>query len=267
MLLIAASHLRFLQPQESSRRIQELEHFSKVIPSFSKQLSDPITTKNATVYIACSLLILQHAWASLDTADQDGNNWSKWGFSSLPALYLGMRELGLRACSVCDPYVTGVITDRPIHRIMNYLEYSSVPSELEEFFIRCCECPSWLHTDDSTITVCMSAARSLIPLLSTLKLDRLTLDASGLMPDTLRCLFIWPLLTPDGFGQLLEKNDEVSLVIVLYYCAAVLGLVSEKSWWMQERAAYASRSILSRLGDRCEECIGWAREICEGNYF
>lgn len=266
MLLIAASHLRFLQPLKQSHCNQELEHFSRIIPSFSAKLSEPMTTYNVHILGACSLLILQYSWASLDTIGQGVNDRSNWVFGDLPGLYSGMRQLGLLALSVCDPYLTAVVTYRPIHRIMKYLEGSNLPLELEAFFTHCCQCPSWSRTDSGTFVHCMDAAQSLIPLISTLKIDRCSLETSGLIPDILRCLFIWPSMRPDEFRRLIEKEDEVSLVIVLYYYAAVLGLASGKFWWMRERAACTSRLILSRLGTRCQECTGWAAEICTKNY-
>lgn len=112
----------------------------------------------------------------------------------------------------------------------------------------------------------MSAARGLIPLLSALRLDPLSLETSGLIPDIVRCLFTMPMLTPDGFKHLLEENDEASLVIILYYWAAVRRLASGKFWWMRERAVYMSGKLLARLGGRCEECTGWAAKICDGDW-
>jgi hypothetical protein len=225
-----------------------------------------MTTENASVLAACSLLILKYSWASFDATDQDAIDKSNWGFGNLTGLYSGMRQVSLLVLNALDPQLTNVMNHRPIHRIMNYLEDSTLLLELEAFFTHCCQCPSWSHTDDKTFTTCMDAARGLIPLLSTLKLDRSNLETSGLIPDISRCLFILPLFTTKEFTQLLEQSDEVSLVIVLYYYAAVLGLASGRFWWMRDRAAYMSTSLLSRLGDRCLECTGWAAEICAENF-
>jgi hypothetical protein len=35
---------------------------------------------------------------------------------------------------------------------------------------------------------------------------------------------------------------------------------------MRERAVYMSRKLLGRLGGRCQKCIGWAAELCDGNW-
>ena len=268
ILLIAASHLRFLQqPDRKSHSKQELEHFSRMIPSFSKKLSEPMTRENAYVLGACSMLILQYTWANMEVADEDGCYRFSSEFGNLIGLYSGMKQLGLMMWSVGDPYLDSIMTYRPSQRICHYLEDTSLPLELETFFMHCCRCSTWSEATEETFNHRMNAARGLIPLLAAFKLERSALELSGLMPDILRCLFTWPLITPVGFRTLLERDDEASLVIVLYYFAAILGLASDKYWWMLERAEYLCRSILRRLGDRCEQCTGWASEICfHGNH-
>jgi len=228
-----------------------------------------MTKDSAYILGACSLLILQYSWACLEVMDSGPNGRSDLGFSSLLPLYSGMKQLGLTlwiTYEPYDPYLHSIMAYRPIQKITHYFENTTMPLELESFFTHCCNCTKWCNTADGNFSIRMDAARSLIPLLSAFKLSHIELESSGFMPDISRCLFIWPLLTPIGFKQLVGKNDEASMVIVLYYYAAVLGVASWEFWWMRERSAHMSRSILIRLGDKCKECIGWAREICDVKY-
>lgn len=261
ILVMTASHLRLLQPQEACFPKQELEHFAQVIPAFNAALSAPITKDNIYALGACSLLILQYAWACPDLTARDSDNAVDFGFGGLLGLYSGMRSLGLSLLAVHDPYFHSVMFYRPIDTIKRYSENSNIPAELEAFFMHCCQCPEWCRTGDEDLSIRMEAAHRLIPIMSALKLGEKQLHESGIMPDILRYLFVLPLLSSEAYSQLLRNNDEPSLVILLYYFALVRRLLGEKFWWMRERSDHLCAWLLAKLGNKCERCVGWAREI------
>ncbi|KAE9374899.1 hypothetical protein N431DRAFT_336019 [Stipitochalara longipes BDJ] len=261
ILAMTASHLRHLQPQEICFRKQELEHFSQVIPAFNAALSNSIKEDNLYALCACSLLILQYAWACPDLTDRGADNAVDFGFGSLSGLYIGMRSLGLSLLAVHDPYLHSVMFHRPIEAITRYSESSHIATELEGFFTHCCQCPQWSGSGDENLSIRMEAAHRLIPILSALRLGEKELEASGLMPDISRYLFVLPLFSTEAYSQLLRNNDEPSLVILLYYFALVRRLLGDKFWWMRERSAYLCLWLLGKLGNRCERCVGWARDI------
>jgi hypothetical protein len=264
MLLMAASHLRHLHPEERRYHVQELEHFSQAIPGFNAALSDSITQGNAYALLACSSLILQYQWASHDLTECDANNALDLGFGSLLGLYSGMRQVALASLTIAvhDPDLYSFMFYRPIFTIKRYSENTNIPLELEGFFTHCCQCPEWSTMGEGNFSIRMDAARGLIPILSAVKLGLAELEVSSLMPDIARVLFVLPLFTTTDFAQLLKENDEVALLILLYYYALVLRLLSGKFWWMRERSAHVCESILAKLGNKCEKCIGWARELC-----
>jgi len=261
ILVMTASHLRHLQPQETCFRKEELEHFSQVIPAFNAALSAPVTKDNIHALGACSLLILQYAWACPDLTARDSDNAVDFGFGGLSGLYSGMRSLGLSLLALQDQYFQSVMFYRPIDAIKCYSEGSHIPAELEDFFIHCCQCPEWRKSGDEDFSIRMEAARRLIPILSALKLGEKQLQESGLMPDILRYLFVLPLLSSESYSQLLRNNDEPSLVILLYYFALVRKLLGEKFWWTRERSNHLCAWLLAKLGNKCERCVEWAREI------
>ncbi|PMD37807.1 hypothetical protein L207DRAFT_464292 [Hyaloscypha variabilis F] len=261
ILVMTASHLRHLQPQERQYHQQELEHFSQVIPAFNAALSQPVTGDNLYSLAACSLLILQYAWACPDLTNRDVDNAVDFGFGSLTGLYSGMRNLGMSLLAVHDPYLHSVMFHRPIETIKQYSESSHVPGELEDFFTHCCQCPQWRGSGDENFSIRMEAAHRLVPILSALRLGEKELEASGLMPDISRYLFALPLFTSGAYAELLRNNDEPSLVILLYYFSLVRRLLGERFWWMRERSAHLCVWLLAKLGDKCERCVGWARDI------
>ncbi|KAN0091720.1 hypothetical protein V8E51_017567 [Hyaloscypha variabilis] len=264
LLFMAASHLRHLQPHNSCHRMAELEHFSQVIPAFSAALLGPITEDNIYALPACSLLILQYAWACPELNNRDVNDAVDFGFGSLIGLYSGMRSLSLSLLTIRDQYLHSIMFHRPIFAIKRYSEGTSVVAELEEFFTHCCKCPEWCGTGDQNFDTRMEAARRLLPILAALKLGERELEKSDVMQDIPRYLFVLPLVSSEQYGHLLRNNDEASLVILLYYFALVRRLLSGKYWWMRERSAHLCEWLLTRLGDKCERCVGWAREISAG---
>jgi hypothetical protein len=262
MLFTAALHLRHLQPQQICHRKEEMEHFSQFIPSFNAALSGPLTQDNAYALCACSLLILQYSWGCPELTDRELNN-AMDGFGNLLGLYSGMRKLAQAfLATIHDPHFYSLGFYRPVEAIRRYSENTNIPLELEIFFTHCCQCPKWSGTKDGNFNIRMDAARRLIPLLSALRLGQEALEASGLMPDIARYVFMLPVVSSEEYGQLLRNNDEASLVILLYYFALVRRLTSGKFWWMRERSARLCEWLLTRLGNKCERCTGWAAEIC-----
>jgi hypothetical protein len=261
MMFMAASHLQHLQPTESSYRKQELEHFSQVIPAFNKALSGPITEDNLYALCACSLLILQYTWACPELTDREAGSAIDFGFGSLVGLYSGMRRLALSLLTIHDPYLQAMMFYRPIEAIKGYSKNTNIPAELEGFFTHCCQCSKWCGLGDENFSIRMEAAHRLIPVLSALKMGEIELKSSGLMPDVARYLFAQPFLSSGEYARLLKSNDEASLVVLLYYFALVRRLLSGEFWWMRERSAHICEWLLAQLGNKCERCVGWAREI------
>lgn len=153
-----------------------------------------------------------------------------------------------------------MITYSPRSNIERYFNDTTLPSNIEAFFNHCLTCTK-ISDKDRNLSDSVDAARRLIPILCALMLGHHCLEASGLMLDVARYLFAWPNLLSDNFINLVKINDERCQVILLYHFAAISRLRSERFWWMRERSVYMCEAILLWLGDRCEECTGWAREL------
>jgi len=263
VLLVTASHLQHLQPSETQHRRVVLEHLSQVLPSFRNALDTlPVGRgDSADALLACSMLILQYSWEFNLSAIQDASRHAE-GFSSLLGLYSGLRYvifeiIDARGGSRFD----SMITYSPRLKIEQYFEGSNLPSEIKVFFGHCLTCLKISDNKDGNLSDYVDAARHLIPILCALKLGHRCLEASGLILDVARYLFAWPNLLSDNFIHLVKINDERSQVVLLYYFAAAFNIRSERFWWMRQRSVYMCEAILLRLGDRCEECTGWAREL------
>jgi hypothetical protein len=263
VLLVAASHLQHLQPTENRHRKVALEHLSQTLPSFRNALAALPDRRRDTAdaLLACSMLILQYSWEFNGSTIRDANP-NPEGFGSLLGLYSGLRYIVFeiideRSGSRFD----SMLTYSPRLKIESYFKDSNLPSEIEVFFGHCLTCTKISDNKSGSVNGCVDAAHRLIPILCALKLGRRCLEASGLILDVARYLFAWPNLLSDDFIHLVKISDERSQVVLLYYFAAVLNIRSERFWWMRDRSVYMCDTILLRLGDRCEECTGWAREL------
>jgi hypothetical protein len=263
VLLVTASHLQHLQPYETRHRKVALEHLSQVIPSFRNALATLTVNRrgSADALLACSMLLLQYSWEFTLSTTQNTNRDAE-GFGSLLGLYSGLRYIVFEILDArCGSRFDSMLTYSPRLKIERHFEDTTLPSEIQACFDHCLTCTKISDKQDRNMSDCMDAANHLIPILCALMLGRPCLEASGLMLDVARYLFAWPNLLSDGFINLVKINDEGCQVILLYYFAAVSRLRSERFWWMQERSVYMCEAILLRLGNRCEECIRWAREL------
>ncbi|KAH8815619.1 hypothetical protein F5884DRAFT_772945 [Xylogone sp. PMI_703] len=66
ILLISATHLAYLNPLHSIYQRVSMVHLSKTLSLFRMELSRSITIQNADALIATSVLLVHHAWTSID---------------------------------------------------------------------------------------------------------------------------------------------------------------------------------------------------------
>jgi hypothetical protein len=69
VLMIAASHCRFLYPSTRSTRYCELESLHRIyaLSSLRDALDAPLNQENFDPVFTCSVLLLIHSWSFIDT--------------------------------------------------------------------------------------------------------------------------------------------------------------------------------------------------------
>lgn len=80
--------------------------------------------------------------------------------------------------------------------------------------------------------------------------------------------FRWLAFIPLEFSAFLKSHDPTALVIIAYYYAAVLAILSNLKdgwWWMRERPVFLTHRISAFLGPEWEHWMSWPREIL-GSY-
>ncbi len=82
----------------------------------------------------------------------------------------------------------------------------------------------------------MNALSRLSLVLHAIKLAYPDIEGSGVADDIYRFLFTWPPFCTKGFMDQVRENNPASLLILLYYYAAIVSVFSGKLWWMRDRA-------------------------------
>jgi hypothetical protein len=180
ILLISATHLSYLLPNESTYHRASALHLSQTLRMFRHALSQPVTQHNADALMATSLLLVHHAWAAVDniqtstasdhSADQNqpsvaSSYQAQLDLSSDPLFSHsgGARRVFMAAIDLIAANKS-IFAPSAVHRPRNSLmratahAWPSGPGELEEFFSRCytrirLSCPSFFTyaTPDSMI--------------------------------------------------------------------------------------------------------------------
>jgi hypothetical protein len=258
IFLVAATHLKYLQPNEKKHQVVALQNLSQLLPVFRNTISTISDNKEysketAEALIACSMLLLQYSW------DIDSQVWSDGG--SL-GLYRGLVSITFS----CMPRVRGgsfcgMLNWSPRLRIEKCMISAGAKCTLDGVFahILICNKISEIQPEDPS---------DLSDILQRLSMIFWALDPGpdefgevGLELAAARYLFTLPTWFSHGLMRLVRLSDGRAQVVSLYYFTAVTQLRSEKFWWMTKRAIYMFKEMSRIIGDKCVECTGRAQEI------
>lgn len=263
VLLLTASHLEHLQPQNHRYRPMIFEHLSQALPGLRIALDTVPGTQNGLgdALMACSCLLLQYSWESPVSGGSWSADYDDEGWETLLGLYSGVRNIvftfwELKHGGSC---FTPWLIYSPKTSIEQYFIDQPIPPDLEACFHHVLTCNKISNDLETDFAACQYAADGLIVIWRALKLGLPALETSDIYLDTARFLFTWPNLHPAGLLNLTASKRVRAQVILLYYFAAVIRLRSERFWWMRRRAVYMFDSIFDRLKDKCDVCTGMAK--------
>ena len=101
ILLISATHLSYLLPNESTYHRASALHLSQTLHLFRHALSQPVTQHNADALMATSLLLVHHAWATVDNIQTStaSDHSADQNQPSVGSSYQAQLDLSLRTRS------------------------------------------------------------------------------------------------------------------------------------------------------------------------
>ncbi|KAI9831263.1 MAG: hypothetical protein M1838_005743, partial [Thelocarpon superellum] len=269
VLTMAASHLRYLKPDDPTERQAELHHVSQALHGLRSALSAPLSESNASTLISSSLLLFHHAWTCLDFQNPLDEHHLDLGMDHLFALSTGLRRVLLATMPMRDIYFfQPMLCHRPTSTIRQYSERTTFPVELEAFFVDCYWGTSSPDASDEDFSAYMDAAIRLIPALSILKQTRGLVELPELWTDMGRLLFSWPVKCEAGLVESTRRNDRTAQILLLLFYLTVSKLLPESFWWAQKRSDYFCRAMFATLTDGNagvdSQYTKWARDIYDG---
>jgi hypothetical protein len=259
VFLVTSIHLQHLQPYEPSHQLVALENLSLALPQFRETLASgsKFEKSHGKALVVCSMLLLQYSW----TYDSEG-------WRSLETFYRGLTSVVLKFIESSHSYepdsFTGMLAYSPRLHIEGYFENTPISPSIGGIFAHILTCTKISQSQPDNMNDLIEPSRRLMTILLGISLGWQKIEAEGLTLAVARYLFSFPNLLRAGFFELLKKEDERVLVVMLYYFAAVSRLPAERFWWMKERGVYMYKRILEHLGDKCSECTSYGVGIFEG---
>lgn len=270
---MASAHLRYLYPESNCYADAEAYHLAQTLSGFQSDLSNIHSSYgNADTIIACSFILLHHAWSAVNSTDIkqpsiDSSNISK---DNILAFASGLKNVLLSVWHVREGSVFKDIIDASqLHRFKQWAVSESAPSGIEKLLMPNPDV-SWLEEDESSINCTgmscgsIDAVARLVPVMRAVDYRVRKENIEHILPEIAPYLLMWPGKSTDAFQQEVRENDSEALLIMLCYYICSQFLLSEDFWWTHKRSKYMCRVISSMLtadgnpcADRVEFLMGY----------
>ncbi|KUJ21302.1 uncharacterized protein LY89DRAFT_778872 [Mollisia scopiformis] len=266
VLLMAACHINHYLPKDDLSRRPLLHHFGNAISGLRMALQEELTPTSFNNIISCSFLLMLYSWTYIEAAPGVPVEVVEMFHDPVTLFYC------LKDCIVSSQFLLSktswsrVFAYRPTEALEEYVRTNKFRDhEFGERMTHVALCGLRSRDPSCSSADNMNAIQRLGNALWAVKLSQGDLEGSGVADDINRYLFTWPPFCTKGFIQQVRDNNPTSLCILLYYYAAIVGILSEKTWWMKDRAWFMYPMLLQKLEGRCEECIAPARELAGEN--
>lgn len=148
-----------------------------------------------------------------------------------------------------------VLKYRPTANLERYSRESGVDDdEFARLFTHFIFCGQGTRIKQNSTADNLNAAKRLMIPLHAMFAAWPDVKATGYTSDILRYLFTWPSFCTAGFVQQVKDGNMTSLTILFYYYSAILGMYSDKIWYMKDRSMYMHNALRKILQGRCDKC-------------
>jgi hypothetical protein len=256
ILMIGASHLAYLNPENETYKKAELEYATAASHGLREALESAVDEGTANALFMVGIMLCNHAWSSsLDVDDLTtsaidmdllvplGTGIRRILLSTEVWMYIWRSEIFAEAIAFSPKLSLDECANRTVFPLQLHValrnEYQSI----------------WPTTDDDPVEnahfeAYMVEATRLIPVVAVLKLGRCGIAVAPLEQAIVRYLYTWPIiLFPDFVEMINQKHKSVELLFYHYYKAVEAG-IPEKYWWAQRRTKYMIQALGSRLRDK-----------------
>lgn len=215
-----------------------------------------MTLKNFESIVSCTCIFIHYAWFSIG---QDANIDIDIAGSFRQ---IADHSHGLKDCVVVARDVfektrwAKTLHHSPKIRLESFSSKTpSTVTKISDVFIHSIFCgvgtkiPANASNDNSD-----ALTRLLIPV-NVILISAPDIESSGLMEDIYRYFFTWPTKCTKGFLQQVDEGNPVSLLILMYYYAAIVRVDSERIWWMRDGALRMFNQLRAKFNGQCLRCV------------
>lgn len=273
VLLMAAAHLRYLHPESKLYSDAEAQHLALTLGGLRDALSCTNPDKNADILIACSLIILHHAWSVPYSPERSSDLRTPVdiGSDNMLAFSAGLRSVLQSVWHVREGSIfREIITPKTVHNFKAWAAAESSPCRLEKIFQGQPRLARHETSDGERACVgldcgSMDAIDRLTPIMRAADFMCRGVNMTHLLNEISQYLIMWPGKCTDVFQKDVQGNNEEALLILLCFYLCTLSLVSNDFWWVRDRSEYMSKAISERLCKDSHGCGERATLIC--SYF
>jgi hypothetical protein len=277
VLCIAARHLAFLQPDDTTYPMAAANHLSRALSRFRYELSNSLTSIHLDAFIATSVLPQYEVWTNTDFCPPSKNGRSSFDpmRDRIFALSRGLKQVFLKSVlamgqpSILMRHAAYNLRDALIAAVMINREtlntYQTLFSYRQPIHIGQLDLPlPYIRTADLAIawdnlpkiaeavgsvefgySLVVNECCLLLSFLSEAQQPPLkTGDEKPLLPDLVRYIFSSPIMCRRTFGTMVHESEPHVLLLLYHFYRAVTILFPEDTcWWAGNRARLSERVL------------------------
>ncbi|RFU30146.1 hypothetical protein B7463_g6232, partial [Scytalidium lignicola] len=269
ILLIASAHLHYLHPESNKYSDAEAYHLALTLSGFQSDLSKPLSNENADTVVACSFILLHHAWSVefSSNGERSINGTIDIGTDNILPLSAGLKNVLISVWHAREGSIfKDVIDQDQVRGFKEWAATESTPTDIEKIFVPNSD-SAWLDSCDG-YGACVGlgcgsidAVGRLVPVLRAVDCIFREVNIDHLLPEIASYLLMWPGKSSDAFQKEVRENDNEALLIMLCFYTCTLRLLSKDFWWAHRRSSYMCGVISALLGKEGNPCAARVAQI------
>lgn len=258
VLLMSASHLRFLQPSLGTHTDAAAYHLDLSLAGFRETLTRPLSERDAGATIACAFLLLHHAWCTPALClDPSGRLYMDLDGDKMLSFASGLRVLidtTNQSNAFPDHIFKKFLTKESTQRFRDWATKRHCSYDYERQFLGRSRTAARAMTEGECWTDCgaLDAADRLAPIFRAIDAVSCDEQITDLMHEVQGYVLMWPAKSTKPFEQEVREKKTEALLAMLVFYASCWWLLSTQIWWMGDRSRIMCEAILDHFGEDVE---------------
>lgn len=247
ILAVSAYHKAWERPEKRADYIfVASRHQSLALTHFQETLANVNESNCHAIFaFSCLIIVMTFASATKDKPSDFTTDMLQWFYLLRGAKIVLDMHADMIKCSFLKP-----LLDELAHS-ENTAPHEIPDSDRITDLFRIC---NMANHDRETSQAYTLAVHSLLSTFTQASVSRRRGEAA-LLPS-----FIWPVMLPPKFLELLGEKQPEALVVLAHYCVIVYWTEATDSWFMGGWGRYMLETIKTSLPDEWQEHVRWADE-------